>query len=106
MPQYLFVYHGGTTPTDPAEIEATMAAWGAWFQNMGPALEIPGNPVGQSHTVSADGVAGNGGPNPASGFTVVKADSIEAATEMAKGCPMVVNGSGSVEVAEIHEIEM
>ncbi len=57
MPQYLFVYHGGTTPTDPAEIEATMAAWGAWFQNMGPALEIPGNPVGQSHTVSADGVA-------------------------------------------------
>ncbi|WP_170529672.1 YciI family protein [Ruegeria arenilitoris] len=106
MPQYLFVYHGGTTPTDPAEIEATMAAWGAWFQNMGPALEIPGNPVGQSHTVSADGVAENGGPNPASGFTVVKADSIEAATEMAKGCPMVVNGSGSVEVAEIHEIEM
>ncbi|WP_170451468.1 YciI family protein [Ruegeria arenilitoris] len=106
MPQYLFVYHGGTTPTDPAEIEATMAAWGAWFQNMGPALEIPGNPVGQSHTVSADGVAENGGPNPASGFTVVEADSIEAATEMAKGCPMVVNGSGSVEVAEIHEIEM
>lgn len=106
MPQYLFVYHGGTTPSDPAEIEATMAAWGAWFQNMGPALEIPGNPVGQSHTVSADGVADNGGPNPASGFTVVKADSIEAATEMAKGCPMVVNGSGSVEVAEIHEIEM
>lgn len=106
MPQYLFVYHGGTTPTDPAEIEATMAAWGAWFQNMGSALEIPGNPVGQSHTVSADGVADNGGPNPASGFTVVKADSIEAATEMAKGCPMVVNGSGSVEVAEIHEIEM
>ena len=77
MPQYLFVYHGGTTPTDPAEIEATMAAWGAWFQNMGPALEIPGNPVGQSHTVSADGVADNGGPNPASGFTVVKADSID-----------------------------
>jgi len=106
MPQYLFVYHGGTTPTDPAEIEATMAAWGAWFQNMGPALEIPGNPVGQSHTVSADGVADNGGSNSASGFTVVKADSIEAATEMAKGCPMVVNGSGSVEVAEIHEIEM
>lgn len=106
MPQYLFVYHGGTTPTDPAEIEATMAAWGAWFQNIGPALEIPGNPVGQSHTVSAGGVADNGGPNPASGFTVVKADSIEAATEMAKGCPMVVNGSGSVEVAEIHEIEM
>ncbi len=106
MPQYLFVYHGGTTPTDPAEIEATMAAWGAWFQSMGDSLDIPGNPVGQSYTVSNNGVADNGGANPASGFTVVRADSIDAATEMAKGCPMVVNGSGSVEVAEVHEIEM
>ncbi len=106
MPQYLFVYHGGHTPTDPAEVEATMAAWGAWFQNMGEALDIPGNPVGQSYTVSISGVVDNGGANPASGFTVIKADSIDAATEMAKGCPMVVNGSGSVEVAEVHEIEM
>ncbi len=106
MPQYLFVYHGGHTPTDPAEIEATMAAWGAWFGGMGDALDIPGNPVGQSYTVSSDGVVDNGGANPASGFTVIKADSIDAATEMAKGCPMVVNGSGSVEVAEVHEIEM
>ena len=106
MPQYLFVYHGGHTPTDPAEIEATMAAWGAWFQGMAEALEIPGNPVGQSYTVSSNGVVDNGGANPASGFTVIKADSIDAATEMAKGCPMVVNGSGSVEVAEVHEIEM
>ena len=106
MPQFLFVYHGGTTPTDPAEIEATMAAWGAWFQNMGDALDIPGNPVGQSYTVSHSGVVDNGGANPASGFTVIQADSIDAATEMAKGCPMVVNGSGSVEVAEVHPIEM
>ena len=106
MPQYLFIYHGGHTPTDPAEVEATMAAWGAWFQGMGPALEIPGNPVGQSYTVSGTGVVDNGGANPASGFTVVKAGSIEEATEMAGGCPMVVNGSGSVEVAEVHEIEM
>lgn len=106
MPQFLFVYHGGHTPTDPAEIEATMAAWGAWFENMGAAVDIPGNPVGQSYTVSANGVASDGGANPASGFTVVTADTIDAATDMAKGCPMVVNGSGSVEVAEIHPIEM
>ncbi|NOC85359.1 YciI family protein [Ruegeria sp. HKCCD6428] len=106
MPKFLFVYHGGHTPTDPAEIESTMAAWGAWFQDMGDALDIPGNPVGQSYTVSSNGVVDNGGANPASGFTVIKADNIDAATEMAKGCPMVVNGTGSVEVAEIHEIEM
>ena len=106
MPQYLFVYHGGHAPTEHAEVEATMAAWGAWFQGMGDAVDIPGNPVGQSYIVGADGVADNGGVNPASGYTVIKADSIETAIEMAEGCPMVADGSGSVEVAEVHEIEM
>ena len=101
MPQYLFVYHGGHTPTDPAEIEATMAAWGAWFQNMGEALDIPGNPVGQSYTVSNGGVVDNGGANPASGFTIVSAGSYDEAGEIAKGCPMLSDGSGSIEVAEM-----
>ncbi len=31
-------------------------------------------------------------------------DTIEAACEMAKGCPMVKDGSGSVEVAQVHEM--
>ena len=31
---------------------------------------------------------------------------ISGATSMAKGCPMVKDGSGSVEIAEIHAIEM
>ncbi len=105
MPQYLFVYHGGAAPQSQAEIDATMAAWGAWFQDMGSAVKIPGNPVGQSYTVSASGVAEDGGANPASGFSVVMADTVEAANEMAKSCPMVVSGTGSVEVAEIHEFE-
>lgn len=104
MPQFVFAYHGGTTPETPEEGEKVMAAWGAWFEKMGPALEIPGNPVGMSKTVSASGVADDGGPNPISGYTVVNADSIDAATEMAKGCPMVVNGTGSVEVAEVIEM--
>ncbi|MEX0351025.1 MAG: hypothetical protein AB3N15_16495 [Paracoccaceae bacterium] len=104
MPQFIFAYHGGTRPEDPSEVEKTMAAWGAWFEKMGPSLEIPGAPVGMSKTVSATGIADDGGANPISGYTVVKADSIEAATEMAKGCPMVVDGSGSVEVAEIIEM--
>jgi len=49
-------------------------------------------------------VADDGGANPISGYTVISADSIEAATELAKGCPMVVNGNGSVEVAEAVEM--
>ena len=71
---------------------------------MGPQIVNPGNPVGMSKTVSGDGVADNGGANPLSGFTVVRADDIDAACKMAQGCPMVADGTGSVEVAPIIEM--
>lgn len=105
MTQFLFVYHGGSKmPTDPAEIEQMMAAWGAWFGELGDAMVNPGNPVGNSQTVSADGVVANGGSNPASGFSIIKADDMDAAVAAAKSCPMITLGGGSVEVAPIVEL--
>ncbi len=104
MPDFVFAYHGGGMPETPEEGAKVMARWQAWMGGMGEALVNPGAPVGMSSTVSADGVVDNGGANPLSGFTVVKADSIEAACEMAKGCPMVEDGNGSVEVAQVHEM--
>lgn len=104
MPDFIFAYHGGKTPESPEEGQKVMAAWMAWFEGMGAAVVQPGNPVGLSKTVSAAGVADDGGANPLSGYSVVRADTIEAACEMARGCPMVADGSGSVEVAEIAEM--
>lgn len=104
MPEFIFAYHGGSTPSDPAEVEKTMAAWGAWFAGMGEAVKLPGAPVGPSKTVTSGGVAEDGGANPISGYTVVSASDHAAACELAMGCPMVADGSGSVEVAEIREM--
>ena len=104
MPKYLFIYHGGGIPETPEEGEKAMAAWGKWFEDMGESVVNGGNPVGQSMTVTASGIAGDGGANPISGYTIVRADTPEAACEMAKGCPMVADGSGSVEVAPIIEM--
>jgi len=104
MPEFVFAYHGGKAPESPEEGKEVMAAWQAWFAGMGEAVVVPGAPVGLSKTVSADGVADDGGANPLSGYSVVKAADIGAATELAKGCPMVVTGNGSVEVAEIMEM--
>ncbi|MEX0365618.1 MAG: hypothetical protein AB3N22_06080 [Ruegeria sp.] len=104
MPEFVFAYHGGKAPESPEEGEKVMAQWQAWFADMGEAVVIPGAPVGMSKTVSSDGVADDGGANPISGYSVVKAADIGAATEMAKGCPMVVTGNGSVEVAEVMEM--
>lgn len=104
MPDFIFAYHGGKAPESPEDGQKAMAAWRGWFEAMGAAVVQPGNPVGLSKTVSAAGVADDGGANPLSGFSVVRAETIAAACEMAKGCPMVADGSGSVEVAEIVEM--
>lgn len=104
MPKYIFAYHGGGMPETPEEGAKVMAEWQAWYGAMGEAVVDGGGPVGMSQTVSADGIAGNGGANPLSGFTVVEAADDATAAEMAKGCPMVNDGSGSVEVAPIIEM--
>ena len=104
MPDFMFIYHGGKKPDSPEEGEKAMAEWGAWYQSMGDAVLHGGGPAGMSRTVSAGGVADDGGANPVSGFTLVKAADQNAACEMAKGCPMVKDGSGSVEVAELIEM--
>lgn len=104
MAKFLFVYHGGGMPETPEAQQAAMDAWGAWYGSMGEKLVDGGAPVAKSHTVTADGVADDGGANPASGFTIVMAESYDEACEMAKGCPMVADGSGSVEVAQMMEM--
>lgn len=104
MPQYLFSYHGGHTPESKEEGEKVMAEWGAWFAEMGDAVAVPGAPVGMSSTVSASGVENGAASSPVTGYTVVSADNMDGATTMAKGCPMVVDGTGTVEVAEVIEM--
>ncbi len=104
MPKFIFAYHGGNTPQTPQEIEQVMGDWTRWFDAMGDAVVDPGNPVGMSRTVTDNGVEDHGGSNPLSGYTVVSAAEFDDAIELAKGCPMVLDGSGSVEVAMIHEM--
>lgn len=100
MPKFVFAYHGGKQPESEEEGARVMAEWQAWFAEMGEAVVDGGNPVGQSWTVSAKGVEEYGGANPLSGYTLVQAPDIITATGYAKNCPMVKDGSGTVEVAE------
>lgn len=101
MAKYLFVYHGGAAPESAEDGEKAMAAWGAWFGQMGAGLVDPGEAVGRSHTVSKTGTTADGGANPASGYSVIEAETLDAALAMARGCPMVADGTGNVEVAPV-----
>ncbi|MDA0350842.1 MAG: YciI family protein [Chloroflexi bacterium] len=100
MANYLLAYHGGGMPEDEAAGQKVMAAWMAWFEKLGAAVVDGGNPVGASVTIASNGATSEGGgANPATGYSVVQAESLAAATELAKGCPILTSG-GSIEVGE------
>lgn len=102
MAKYVYTYRGGNPPEGDEERAAVMAAWGSWLGGMGAAALDPGNPFGASSSVTTDGVGAAAGAQ-LGGYSIVSADSLEAATEMAKGCPVLTAG-GSVDVHEVVEV--
>ncbi|HUZ20961.1 MAG TPA: YciI family protein [Acidimicrobiales bacterium] len=100
MAKYALAYTGGSMSEDEEERRAVMAAWGAWFDSIGDGVVDAGNPFGTSASVSADGTVRDGAPSELSGYSIISADSLAEAADLAKRCP-VLHGGGSVEVYEI-----
>ena len=100
MANYLLVYHGGGVPESPEEGAKVMEAWTNWFTVLGDAVVDRGEPVARVRTVANNGSVSDGGINPSSGYSVIQADSFDAAISLAKGCPILNGGRGSIEVAE------
>jgi hypothetical protein len=107
MAKFLFVYRRGRDLGDritPAAMQQTLEKWRVWITDAlqkgwmvdsGDALTQEGRVVRPMKVVTD-------GPFVESkeivgGYSVVQADSIEAATELAHGCPALLSG-GSVEV--------
>ncbi len=103
MPNYIIAYHGGRKPESPEEGAKHMAKWKQWVGDLGESVVNPGTPLTNTRIVSSDGVSDDGGSRPMSGFSVVKADDLDAALEMAKACPFLETG-GTLEVAQMMEM--
>jgi len=103
MPKFIFAYHGGKQPETQEEMAQIMSDWKNWLGSLGDALVDPGHPAGSSKTVHSKGVDDNGGANPLSGYTLIKADNMDNALAIAKDCPH--RSHGTIEVAELIEIE-
>ena len=102
MSKYVFVYRGGSgMAATPAEQQQVMAAWGAWYARLGAAIVDGGAPFGASTSVSSSGI----GPASSAlgGYTVVTAPSIEAASALTDGCPVMADG-GSVDIYDCVEM--
>src|SRR5690348_9323892 len=101
MANFVLLYTGGSVAETPAEQEAVMQAWGAWFGKLGSALVDAGNPFTPVAKTISNGGKVNDGPvgTLATGYSIIKADSLDAAVEAAKGCPHLTSG-GQISVYE------
>jgi hypothetical protein len=113
MANFLFVYRGGMDATrgmSPEQLQQVMQKWQTWIgegmqkgwmTNPGDALTPEGRVVNAKKVVTD-------GPFVESkeivgGYSIVQAASIDAAAELAKGCPALLYG-GTVEVRTLAEL--
>jgi len=103
MATYLLVYKGGNMPQTDAERAQVMEAWGRWFGGLGQAVVDGGNPFGPSKSVAKNGSVTDGASSGLSGYSILKADTLDAAVKMAKDCPVLLGGA-SIEVYETFDV--
>jgi hypothetical protein len=92
MANFLLTYHGGGMPESPDENAQAMQAWTAWFGQLGEALVDGGNPTSKSRAISPDGSVMDATSAP-TGYSIIRADSLDAAVEASKGCPVLAGGA-------------
>ena len=108
MTEFTFLYRGTSRATTPDEQQKVFAKWSAWFEslkqrgalvNIGHPLEKQGSVVAGTSKVVSDGPFAEA-KDIIGGYSIVSASSLAAATEFAKGCPILEHG-GSVEIRPI-----
>jgi hypothetical protein len=102
MPNYVIAYHSGAKFESPQQGAAQMAKWKTWIASLGDAVVNPGTPLGRGKLVSSAGVS-EPGADFLTGFSIVKADSMETALKFAGRCPYLDHGT--IEVAEVMEMK-
>jgi hypothetical protein len=84
MKKFLFLYKGFSTPTP--EIGRS---WMEWFSSVGDSMADSGNPMTGGVEVTPNGVRQlELGPESFTGYSIINADGIDAAIELAKTNPI------------------
>jgi hypothetical protein len=104
MSKFLYLYRGPATPMDdftPEQSEEQMRAWGEWMGRVGSALADGGAPFGTRAAVADDGTTPE--PGDLNGYTIVEAESIDAARALLDGHPFLSEGKGRFTV-DVYEL--
>ncbi len=101
MTKFVLIYSGGGMPETEEEQAAVLQAWNEWYGKLGSAVVDAGNPFApMAKSVAGDGSISDGPAGTmATGYTIIQADSLDAAAEMSKDCPIFMGG-GSITVYE------
>ena len=114
MTKYLYLFRGGDgrmSEMSPEEQQAHMGEWRTWMQGLaekgqlidGLPLHSAGKQVSSHGNVITDGPFAEG-TEVVGGYLMVKAESLDEAVEMSKGCPILTGDEGHIEVREILDI--
>ncbi|CAN5124609.1 hypothetical protein BH09ACT6_BH09ACT6_15340 [soil metagenome] len=104
MAKYILIYRGPAAPPEEMTSEMgdeQMALWGAWMGKAGPSIIDGGAPFGARTALLGDGSTGE--PGDVHGYTVVEADSMDAANALCDGHPFLSTGTPEFSV-DIYEL--
>ena len=101
MGKYLITYIGGAQPDDMTEQQRNdvMQQWVDWYTGLGEAVVDAGNPTSASRVVGP----GSGTVPDVTGYTVISADSLDAAAAACSKHPHLDAG-GTIHVYETFEV--
>ena len=105
MAQFVFVYLGGNHPSNPEEADKHFSKYMEWLTALGDKVVIPTIPLKDTTTVSPNGSIKEGGSSAMSGFSIIKADSMDAALAIAQSCPFL-EIDGTLEVSEMMQVSV
>ncbi len=99
MANYMVIYTGGMgMAASPEDQQKIMEEWGAWYGKMGPAIVDGGAPFAASKHLKGNGIEdGPLGDSPATGYTLIDADSLDAAAKACEDHPHLNHG-GQIQV--------
>jgi hypothetical protein len=105
MAKYVLLYQGGGMPQSNEETAKAIQQWTDWYNSLGAAVVDPGYPFTPvTKTVTTSGQVTNGATGKmATGYTIVKAETIDEAVGMAQACPVLLGGA-DIAVYETFEI--
>ena len=105
MAQYAIVYIGGNQPSTSEEGKQHFAKYKEWLTSLGGSAVSPMNPLKNTSTVNPDGTVTVGSKTTMAGYTIIEAESMDEALEIAKACPFL-DIDGSLEVSELVQMPL